>query len=221
MSGTVAIIAMIAAGAIRIAHALATKPPPQGMTESDRVLRQQYRVRPSSIARLPDGEQGLLIGTARTLHRTLTAPLSGRACLYYVVLARSVESSGERELFAERSGVEFTLVDASGSAIVDPARASVALFFDYREEVRLADAPSPAQRALLVRHGHSSDRSDQLLFAEAVLSIGERIMVAGAGLRRPDLASSMESDYRSAPPARLQLAACDAAPLLISSQYVR
>lgn len=221
MSGTAAILALIAGGAIRVAYALAHKSPPQGMTESGRILREQYRVRPSSIARLADGEQGRLIGTARPLHRTLTAPLSGRACLYYVVLARSVESSGERELLTERAGCAFTLDDASGSAIVDPARASVALFFDHREEVHLADAPSPAQRELLVRHGHSSDRSDQLLFIEAVLSIGERIMVAGAGLRRPDLASPMESDYRSAPPARLQLAASDAAPLLISSQYVR
>lgn len=97
----------------------------------------------------------------------------------------------------------------------------MALFFDYREEVHLPNAPSSAQRALLVRHGHSSDRGDQLRFVEAVLSIGEQIMVAGAGLRRPDLASFMESDYRSAPPARLQLAASDAAPLLISSRYLR
>jgi hypothetical protein len=210
---------MIVVAVIRLAHFL-TKPR-WLMTESDRVLHQQHGVRPWPIAELPDGEQGRLVGTASELHRTLRAPLSGRACLYYLVLVKSVESSGARELFAERSGVAFTLVDASGSAIIDSARAGVALAFDHCEEVCPPNELSPAQRALLLRHDHSSDRGDQLRFVEAVLSIGERITVVGAGVRRPDLAPSGESDYRSAPPPQLHLAASNTAPLLISSQYVR
>ena len=77
MSGEVVIVGMIMVAAIRLAHAFLTKPR-WLMTESDRVLRQQYGVRPWPIAELPDGEQGRLVGTAGELHRTLSAPLSGR-----------------------------------------------------------------------------------------------------------------------------------------------
>ena len=220
MSDTVTIVVVVAGVAIRLVHALTAELPSRGMTESRRVLRQQHRVRPWLIAELPDGEQGRLVGTASTLHRTLTAPLSGRACLYYIVLVKPVESSGAQDLFTERNGIAFTLEDASGSAIIDPARASMALAFDHREELRPSDQPSPAQRALLLRHDHSS-RSSQLRFVEAVLSVGERITVVGAGVRRPDLASSAESGYRSAPPPRLRIAASDAVPLSIRSQHVR
>lgn len=221
MSSTAVIVAMVAVGAIRLLRALVGGPPPQGMTESDRVLRGQHGVRPWPIAELPDGEQGRLVGTARELHRTLTAQLSGRVCLHQVVLVERVGLSGTRELFTERSGVAFTLEDASGSAIIDPARASMALAFDHRQELRPQDEPSPAQRALLQRHGHRFDGGEQLRFVEAVLSIGERITVVGVGHRRQDLTSPVELDYRSAPPPRLQLAGSDAAPLLISSHYIR
>jgi hypothetical protein len=218
MSDAVVIVVAVAGLAIRLA--LSAKPPSRGMTESDRVLRQQYRVPLWPIAELPDGEQGRLVGTTGMLHRTLTAPLSGRACLYYVVLVKPAKPSGARELFTERNGVTFKLEDTSGSAIIDPARASVALAFDHCEEVRPSGQPSPAQRALLLRHGHTSSGSP-LRFVEAVLSVGERITVAGSGVRRPDLASLVASDYRSPPPPQLQLAASDASPLSICSQYVQ
>jgi hypothetical protein len=221
MSGTAAVVAMVAVGAIRLVQALAGEKPSRGMLESDRVLRGQYRVRTWPIAKLPDGEQGRLVGTARELHHPLTAPLSGRACLYYVVLVKPGARSGARELVTERRGVMFAFEDASGRATIDPAHASVALAFDHREEVRSPDALSPAQRALLLRHDHRIDGAIQLRFVEAVLSIGERITVVGAGLRRPDFTAPVEMDYRSAPPSRLHLSASDAAPLLISSQLVR
>ena len=221
MSSTAVVVAMVAVGVIRLVRAIVGGPPPQGMTESDRVLRGQHGVRPWPIAELPDGQQGRLVGTARELHRTLTAQLSGRVCLYQVVLVERVGPSGTRELFTERSGVAFTLEDASGSAIIDPARASVALAFDHRQEIRPPEAPSPPQRALLLRHGYRSDSGERLRFAEAVLSVGERITVVGVGHRRHDLASPVELDYRTAPSPRLQLASSDAAPLLISSHYIR
>lgn len=211
---------MLVIAAVRLVHAVLRKQPSPGTAESDPVQREEYRVRQWPIARLPDGERGRMVGTARDLRGTLTAPLSGRACLYYMVVVKSVEPSGARDLFTESKGIAFALEDTSGSAIVDPARASVVLAFDYRDEVSLPDLPSPAQRALLLRNGHSPDRSDQLRFVEAVLSIGERTTVVGTGFRRPDIASAMELDYRSAPPPRLQLAASDATPLFISSQYL-
>jgi hypothetical protein len=40
-----------------------------------------------------------------------------------------------------------------------------------------------------------------------VLSVGERVTVVGAGTRRPYVAWSAESDYRSATPTRMHLAA--------------
>src|SRR5689334_11338715 len=135
MSSTAAVVAMVAVGVLRLLRALVGGPPSRGMTESDGVLRGQHGVRPWPLAELPDGQQGRLVGTARELHRTLTAPLSGRACLFHLVVVEQVRSSGTRELFTERSSVAFTLEDPSGTAIIDPARASVALAFDHRQEV--------------------------------------------------------------------------------------
>lgn len=221
MSATLSIVAVLAVGAIRLARALAGSPPPQQTTEADRVLREQHGVPPWPVAELPEYQQGRLVGNVRALDRTLTAPLTGRACVYYVVLVVQPAASGWQERITDRRGVAFALADASGSAVIDPAHASVALAFDHREQLRALDPATAAQQAVLARHADHRRGRSRLRFLEAVLSVGERVTVVGTGTRRPYVEWSAESDYRSAAPTRLQLEGSDAAPLSISSHYLR
>lgn len=221
MSATLSVAALLAIGAVRLARAFAGGPPPQRPLEADRVLRQQHGVPPWPIGELPEHRQGRLVGNVRALERTLTAPLSGRACVYYVVLVEQSVFPGWQDRIVERRGVAFALDDASGRAIIDPARASVALAFDHHEELRALDPATPAQQAVLARHGHPGAAASRLRFVEAVLSVGERVTVVGIGTRRPHIAWSVESDYRSATPTRMHLAGSDAEPLSISSHYLR
>ena len=178
-------------------------------------------MRPWPIAELPENQPGRLVGNVHELQPTLIAPLTGRACVYYVVLVEQAAFSGWQERITERGGVAFALEDASGSAVIDPARASVALAFDHRAEIRARDEATPAQEAVLARHGSNVTGRDRLRFVEAILSVGERVTVVGTGVRRPDITTSAESGYRSAPATRLYVAASHAAPLSISSHRIR
>ncbi len=157
MSATLSIVAVLAVGAIRLARALAGSPPPQQTTEADRVLREQHGVPPWPVAGLPECQQGRLVGNIRALDRTLTAPLTGRACVYYVVLVVQPVASGWHERITDRRGVAFALADASGSAVIDPSHASVALALDHREELRALGQVTAAQQA--VRGGRQFPRA--------------------------------------------------------------
>jgi len=137
------------------------------------------------------------------------------------VLVVHPTASGSQARITDRRGVPFALADASGSAVIDPAHASVALAFDHREELRALDQVTAAQEAVLARHDGRHRGRSRLRFLEAVLSVGERVTVVGAGTRRPYVERSAESDYRSAAPTRLHLEGSDAAPLSISSHYLR
>jgi hypothetical protein len=164
-----------------------------------------------------------LVGNIRALERMLTAPLTGRACVYYVVLVEQRQRVGSswQERIVDRRGVAFALEDASGSAVIDPARASVAQAFDHRAALRALDQATPAQQAVLARHRHRHADGSRLRFVEAVLSVDERVTVVGTGTRRPYVEWSAESDYRTATPTRMHFEGSDAARLSISSHYLR
>jgi hypothetical protein len=155
-------------------------------------------------------------GTVRTHARTLRAPLSGRACVYYLAL---VEEAGVIRLM-ERDGVPFALEDTS-RAIIEPASASVALLLDHREQVRALRKATRRQDAMLARHGYNIPGADVLVFYEGILLAGERVTVVGAGRRELAGGSSQESDFRSSPPTQLRIAGTDAAQLSIASHRAR
>ncbi len=185
-------------------------------------VRQQYRMRPWPIGELPENELGRMIGNVRELERTLTAPLTGRACVYYMLVVWESGWRGWRDLFIERKGVAFAIDDPSGRAIIEPANASVALAFDHQEELRALDRATSEQAAVLARCGHGlGGRSWPLRLSEAVISADERVTVVGAGSRDPDRASRAETDYRGPLPKLLNVASSGSAPLSISSHRAR
>ena len=189
----------------------------QHSPETDPVWQHQAGVTRYRVGELPEGEIGRMEGTVRQHARTLRAPLSGRACVFYMVL---VEQAGAVQ-WTECDGVAFALEDASGRAIVEPALASVALLLDHREQARAPREATPPQDAILARHGYNILGGEALVFYEAVLLAGERVTVVGAGRREPAGGSSLESDFRSPPPMQLRMAGSSAARLSIASHRTR
>jgi len=180
--------------------------------EADQVWQHQEGVTRYRVGELPEGEIGRMEGTVRTHGRTLRAPLSGRACVYYLAL---VEQAGVIQ-WMERDGVPFAFEDTS-RAIIEPANASVALLLDHREQLRALREATRRQDAMLARHGYNIPGADELVFYEGILVPGERATLVGAGRRELAGGSSQESDFRSPPPTRLRIAATDAAQLSIAS----
>jgi hypothetical protein len=174
-------------------------------------------VTPYRVAELPEGEIGRMVGSVRAHGRTLRSPLSDRPCVYYLVL---VEQAGVI-LWTEGNGVAFALQDASGRAIIEPATARIALLVDHREQARAVREATPQQDAVLARHGYDIRGADELVFHEAVLLVGERVTVVGAGRREPAVGSSQESDFRSPPPMQLRVAGASGAQLSIASHRAR
>lgn len=185
--------------------------------EADQVWQHQAGVKSCLVGELPDGEIGRMVGTVREHARMLRGPLSGRACVYYMVL---VEQAGAIRM-TECDGVAFALEDSSGRAIIEPATASVAMLLDHRQQLRVLREATPQQDAVLARHGYDISGADELVFYEAVVLAGERVTVVGAGRREPACVSSQESDFRSPPPMQLRIAGTNAAPLSIASHRAR
>lgn len=131
-----------------------------------------------------------------------------------------VDVAGRQEswiLWTERDGVAFALEDSRGRAIIEPAGARVALLLDHREQRRAPREATPQQDAVLARHGYNIPGADERVFYEAVIVVGERVTVAGAGRREPAGGAAQESDFRSAPPMQLRVAGSAAAQLSIAS----
>jgi len=161
------------------------------------LLRRLRRETARPVATLPEGQEVKVVGRARALDETLTAPLSGRACVYYEAKARTTSCSGRDEGFPdecrEARGVPFVIDDGSAQAVVDPTGAVVLLEVDHRSEDRTAQ-----NEALLHRHGLTFDERCTYEFAEAVIEIGETVAVSAVAAREPN-GRGTGGAYRLAP----------------------
>jgi hypothetical protein len=206
-------------------------------------LRRMLRRAPRwSLASLPEDTLGRVTGAAHPFEgEQLTAPLTGRPCVYYIAL---VEQRGRRDgnstqwkrLAVERRGVVFMIEDDGHRAIVDPKQARITIDFDhvYRTErlplmVRQPET-SPAAPGLLTEgerqaqflaehHLVNRDWSKmiELCYREAVIEVGEKIAVLGSGIREPDLEARPDGNaYRAMAGTRLRLTGSRRYPLVIS-----
>lgn len=175
------------------------------------------------LADLPENVVGRVLGHVE-LHeaRWLEAPLSRRRCVYYeVAVDQHVLLHGlVRELASERRGVPFALTDDGHRAIVEPEHATIrAAFDDIAECAGTFDAP-PRERELLDHLGlvrRDWFWTQGLRFREAVLEVGERIAVTGAGTREPDpSAHAVDGLYRDARPTRYRIAGTARHPIAIT-----
>lgn len=171
------------------------------------------------IGELPANEVGHIHGWVAPTGNLLTAPLSGRRCVYYAIeVIQNSNPHYQIRILEERDGVPFTLADSTGEAIVDPACAKLGVRFDHVEYTSWLDRTTTVHDALLARHGVAGKDAfgtRRLEFNEAVIAPGDRLSIVGAGDRRPDTSPSREVLYREPARTRLHLAGTEATPLSI------
>lgn len=195
------------------------------MLASLRALLDEYRIRRRvRLARtyttrnLPESTFGRLIGRVRPLDGALlTAPLSGRSCVYYAVTV-DVPHRSPGELASEQDAIPFLLDDAEGVAVIDPAHATYSVRVDFTSASKAAFDATPAQRAVLER----LDLIDidwfnvpSLRYREAVIRPDETLSVVGAGVREPGPARPISAGYREGAALRMRITGTARFPLLI------
>lgn len=192
-------------------------------SDSQKIRRQLRKMAAKPIGQLRDDELGKVVGRARALEAVLTAPLTGRSCVYFTATVEEHRSTGKthywKTIIKETRGVPFVLEDGSGRAIVDATAARIAIDFDGRSQSGTFDDPTEAERAFLARHGEKGQGwifNRRLRYREAVIAEGETIAVLGAGTREPDPDAPPSEAYRGDAPTRLRLTSSPRYPLVIS-----
>jgi hypothetical protein len=192
-------------------------------SDSQKIRRQLRKMAAKPIGQLRDDELGKVVGRARALEAVLTAPLTGRSCVYFTATVEEHRSTGKthywKTIIKETRGVPFVLEDGSGRAIVDATAARIAIDFDGRSQSGTFDDPTESERAFLARHGEKGQGwifNRRLRYREAVIAEGETIAVLGAGTREPDPDAPPSEAYRGDAPTRLRLTSSPRYPLVIS-----
>lgn len=188
-----------------------------------RRIRALHRRAPdATIATLAEAAVGRLRGSARAIgDALLTAPLSGRPCVYFAIVVdyRSASHGVMRALGDDQDATAFLLEDDTGLARVEPERAWFDVAHGVVSSSKGAFDASPAQRAVLDRLALTAvDWFDvpALRYREAVIEPGAVIDVTGAGVREPDPDARPEGGYRDGSPTRLVLSSSPSCPLRIT-----
>jgi hypothetical protein len=169
------------------------------------------------IGELPEDTIGRVIGTARPVGRALSAPITGRECVCYVVTVK--EKDARPVLVREQEGVPFVLEDGSGRALVDPEGAELERDHANLSQSGMLEDPTAQQRAFLTSHGQASQGwlfNRAFTYREEIVRVGETICVAGAGIREVDPDAEVGEGYRAAPPTRLRFTSSPKFRILIT-----
>jgi hypothetical protein len=148
----------------------------------------------------------------------LPAPISGRPCVCYAievdVLAPSPSGDGTQEwrrIVTERGGVPFVVTDPSGRARVDPTASELTI-----RTGETTDERHDGARRYLLGKGHAPTHQ-RFHLRERIIAAGQRIAVAGMGVRVPDTAPpTAEVGYRSGSDIILAMSGTTKLPLFIS-----
>jgi hypothetical protein len=197
--------------------------------QADRKVRKLLRGAPErSLTELSENSFAKLVGRVQPHRaRVLEAPLSGRLCAYYsievlgtmrrpgVFVRRSDGEHHQRHVVAnEDEAVPFELEVDGQHAVIDPADAWISSGFDHQR----TGATDERARALCVRLGLDQVSFDwaHLTFHEAILGLGERIALFGAGVREPDRdRGAGEHGYRDDVQTRFRFTGSARFPLVI------
>ena len=154
------------------------------------------------------------VGGVVVADETTTAPVSGRACVYWQLSLHGTWSWYPSFARAE-GGTAFYVDDGGARAYVEPRLAEVALVGELVG--RLDDHVSPAMRqAVLARCGRFEIVPGRIWFRERILAPGVTAHVLGAGVREPDTERVRAADgLRGGAPTRLHFRASAASMLLV------
>jgi hypothetical protein len=188
-----------------------------------RRLRRRFReTSQHAIGAMPEDTFGRISAAAQQLETALTAPLSQRPCVYWSI--EILEDRGidwpTRTLIRDDRWVPFLLEEDNHRAIIDPTEAVVSLEFDFTSRSKAAFDASKDQKALLEAHNLVNRNwftTEELVYREAIIEIGERVWVLGSGTREPDPnPRSTGGAYRDGPATRLRLTSSAQHPLCIT-----
>jgi hypothetical protein len=173
------------------------------------------------IADVPHDTLVRVKGTAQTISETLSAPLTGRPCLYYSVTVSSYSLGGSGRgtwspVVSDRAGCVFRVADATSAAIVDPSIAHVALTQDHVDASDMFNKPTERQKAFLSQHGLNGNRADNLQFIESIIAVDEPIVVRGYALREPDTGAMASNAYRGTTPTQVRFLSSAKYPIEIT-----
>jgi hypothetical protein len=192
-----------------------------GMSGNTSIARAIRKAPRRTIAEFPEATPARLVGKVMPGEH-LNAPLTGRACVFYeaIVEERPRNRGMWRTIIHETRGTPFTVDDGTGTALVDPAGARLAVVNDATYRSGRFDDATPVEEAFLARHGVTSTGwflNKTLRYREGAIEIGETVAVRGIAVREPDPdGAARATGYRDAPPTRLRLSSSPRLPLLIS-----
>lgn len=141
------------------------------------------------IADFEDGNSGKIMGEVVYHGRTLTAPLSGRKCVYYHIVVKEQRGAGNNsrmeEIINEEKAGDVIVKEGDAYAFVDQQLVYTYIVKDvHLESGFLKDADS-AMEAYLRKHRHKSEGdmgfNKYMTYHEGVLEAGEKVVVAGKG----------------------------------------
>jgi hypothetical protein len=143
------------------------------------------------IESLTSGTVAKVIGTVRTHSgEVLTAPLSGRTCVFYeVVVEESVPDPGSssstsswRQRIREVQQVDFDVEDGTGTVHVRTDEMKHVATTDSHHSSGFLNDATPQLEAFLQRHGTASEGfvfNRTMRYMESVFEVGERVAVLG------------------------------------------
>jgi hypothetical protein len=151
----------------------------------------------------------------------LEAPLSGRPCLHYHVVAHFLRySQPSLTLISEARGVEALVSDKAHAAVLSPKAVSLIAPYDHETTaIAILDA-GEREKALLARHNllrRDWSSTTRVIYREAVILPGERVSVTGAVIEEADPDAAAFEGYRLAAMTRLRFVATEVAPAFIRS----
>ncbi|MBA3540984.1 MAG: hypothetical protein H0T79_15340 [Deltaproteobacteria bacterium] len=190
--------------------------------ETRKALRE---VAPYTLAALPEGTFGRVVGTCVALDGTrLVAPFSERECFAYILT-----TDGQTAPFHERLAIPFRLEQRGASAIVEPRNAMVSLSRTTLRASKRFSSPTRKQRELLDQIvGGDIANPDAVTFIEAVIAEGDELVVGAFGVRETDLPANQQANsertthadpYRGTP-TRVRLIGAAHQPILIANDRV-
>jgi hypothetical protein len=185
------------------------------------IRRRHRRMAPTPIAALPEHRVCRIVGRVAASKQTLTAPLTGRPCVFYTLTISEQFARGSSVRATDRRGARFAVSDHSATAVVDPLHSRIALKVDHSQESNAVDGPTLEQAALLTRyglHGLQTKRwflHRKYLFEEAVIAVGDTIGVIGTAVRERDVPEPVSAHCTELPSIRMRFTGSEQAPLVI------
>lgn len=143
------------------------------------------------ISTFQEGEVGKVVGSITYAGKVLTAPLSGRKCVYYQIKVEVIRFSGPtassrwHDIINEEVASDVVIKNGSDYALIETGLVKAHLIPDEEYYCSTRNDVTPKLEEYLKKHGRTRIGLfriyKSLRFAEGVLEEGEIIGVAGKG----------------------------------------